>query len=538
MCDTLVALPNSTTDGRTLFGKNSDRPPNEPQVIRYVPKAQHDKSETVKCTYISIPQVKETYAVYLSSPFWLWGAEMGANEYGVAIGNEAVFSNEEVPEVGLLGMDLLRLGLERAKTARNALDIITSLLEKHGQGGICELGGVNTYHNSFLIADRDEAWVLETSDRRWVAQRVDSVRSISNGYTIHSQWDLGSKDVVEHAMEKGWTESKQDFDFAAAYGNEALRYIARCDDRLHCSADTLEQMRGKLDFFGMASILRNHPDGWTPWNQEVAAICQHAGPSNSSSTTGSQISEIGDKSTHWFIGSSNPCMSVYWPFEFDTPYVYSGFGVGDKAYSAKSYWWRREKVNRALAMRFGARGLRFPDMTKLQDEVYHSWSKRAGRTAIENAIQKHEKLSRGFGGKEPYRGWLRSRIRNLLEDKKQRSRTSVKIGYPPIPSDGVPFPASINDLPLMQWHHIISAKERTAVEKRPEEGQHGVCLTPSSWHSHDTAIDILQIRKSVLRQERSLPLPRESPRRCFPIAERHLCGTKRMLQAKSPRMKL
>jgi dipeptidase len=326
---------------------------------------------------------------------------MGANEFGVVIGNEAVYSNEEVPETGLLGMDLLRLGLERATTARTALDVITSLLEKHGQGGVCELGGVNTYHNSFLTAERNDAWVLETSDRRWVAERVDSIRSISNGYTIHSHWDLGSKDIIEHAIDKGWTESEQEFDFAAVYGNEALRYIARCDDRLHCSGDTLEKLRGKLDFFSMASILRNHPHGWTPWNQEVAAICQHAGPSNSSSTTGSQISEIGDKSTHWFTGSSNPCMSVYWPFGFDSPYVYPSFGLGDRAYSVKSYWWRREKTNRALALRFGVRGLTFPDVMKLQDEVYHSYSKKADTKKIETAIDRHETLNVDLAARNP-----------------------------------------------------------------------------------------------------------------------------------------
>jgi dipeptidase len=399
MCDTIVALRHSTADGRTIFGKNSDRPPNEAQVIRYVPDARHDKEETVKCTYISIPQVSETYAIYLSSPHWLWGGEMGANEHGVAIGNEAVFSNEEVPETGLLGMDLLRLGLERAETARSALQVITTLLEKHGQGGICELGGVTTYHNSFLIADGNEAWVLETSDKRWVAERVDTVRAISNGYTIHTHWDFASKDLIEHAIEKGWCESKQDFDFAAAYGSETLRFIAHCDDRLRCSTELLQQKRGKLDFFEIASILRNHPNGWTPWNQETASICQHAGPASASSTTGSQISQIGDKSTHWFTGSSNPCLSVYWPFDFDTPYVYSGFGVGDKKYSEGSYWWRREKVNRIVTFKFGACGLTFPDIVKLQNEVYRSHSKRIDAKRIEMAIQKQGILIKNLGGK-------------------------------------------------------------------------------------------------------------------------------------------
>lgn len=66
-----------------------------------------------------------------------------------------------------------RLGLERADTAEGAVDVITELLEKYGQGGSCmEDESGFTYHNSFLISDRMEAWLLETSGRYWVAERV------------------------------------------------------------------------------------------------------------------------------------------------------------------------------------------------------------------------------------------------------------------------------------------------------------------------------------------------------------------------------
>lgn len=65
---------------------------------------------SLQCTYIEIDQVPKTYAVVLSRPAWLWGAEMGANEHGVCIGNEAVWGKEEVcDEEALLGMDLVRL---------------------------------------------------------------------------------------------------------------------------------------------------------------------------------------------------------------------------------------------------------------------------------------------------------------------------------------------------------------------------------------------------------------------------------------------
>lgn len=90
MCDTLVAVGSATADGVTILAKNSDRQPNEAQLLTHIPRATHRPGSRIKCTYIEVPQVAETYEVLLSRPFWLWGGEMGANEWGVAIGNEAV----------------------------------------------------------------------------------------------------------------------------------------------------------------------------------------------------------------------------------------------------------------------------------------------------------------------------------------------------------------------------------------------------------------------------------------------------------------
>lgn len=62
-----------------------------------------------QCTYLEIEQAERTHAVVLSRPAWLWGAEMGANEHGVCVGNEGVWTREPLGEdEALLGMDLVR----------------------------------------------------------------------------------------------------------------------------------------------------------------------------------------------------------------------------------------------------------------------------------------------------------------------------------------------------------------------------------------------------------------------------------------------
>lgn len=129
--------------------------PNEAHHVVNLSRAQYPPGARVQCTYIEIPQVAETYAVLLAKPFWIWGAEMGANEFGVVIGNEAVFTKIPYEKKGaLIGMDLLRLALERAQSARAALNVITALLAQYGQGGNCGFQHASYYHNSFLSNER------------------------------------------------------------------------------------------------------------------------------------------------------------------------------------------------------------------------------------------------------------------------------------------------------------------------------------------------------------------------------------------------
>ena len=217
-CDTVVALASMPGCETTLFGKNSDRHPWECQRLVLIPASIHPEGARLRCQYIEIPQARETARVLGSQPEWLWGLEHGVNEHGVAIGNEMVATRESLGATGLLGMDLVRLGLERGRTASEAVDAITELVETHGQGGSGQPNVDWPYNNSFLVCDPDRAWILETSGRHWAVRSVKDCANISNHLSIGQDWDRLDPNAAGFAIATGWSGSEVDrLDFAGAY---------------------------------------------------------------------------------------------------------------------------------------------------------------------------------------------------------------------------------------------------------------------------------------------------------------------------------
>jgi hypothetical protein len=192
VCDTAcVRRP----DGM-LFAKSSDRPVDEVQVLRWFDR-RAPADDRVRTTYAAVPDTGAA-ALVGSQPTWMWGLEHGVNEHGVAIGNEKVWTVDDphAAPPALLGMDLVRLGLERGTDATGALDAMVALLEAHGQGGSGERGGDEPYWSSFLVVDGGGGWVLETSGRSWVAQPVGDGAAISNRLTLSTGWTRSSADVA------------------------------------------------------------------------------------------------------------------------------------------------------------------------------------------------------------------------------------------------------------------------------------------------------------------------------------------------------
>ncbi len=304
MCDTFVAMAPATADGAVIFAKNSDRPQDEGQSIRRYPSRGFGPGAKVRCTYIEIPQTEVTFELLLSQPDWMWGAEMGANEHGVVIGNEAVWTREDLGPPALLGMDLVRLGLERGATASAVLDIITGLLGRYGQGGACAEGDASfSYHNSFLIADSKTAWVLETAGQCWAAEKITSgTRNISNGLTIRTDFDLTSTGLAQYAARKGYQWGGGAFDFAAAF---SLGEVDESPSSRQVSGRRLlAEDVGRITPETMMDILRDHDSG----------ICMHG----EFATTASMISQLGrnGRHRHWMTGAPHPCRSSFQRMHF------------------------------------------------------------------------------------------------------------------------------------------------------------------------------------------------------------------------------
>lgn len=365
MCDTLVALGNVTADGVTILSKNSDREPNEAHHLLRIPAARHALDGHVKCTYIEIPQMEQTYTVLLAKPFWIWGAEMGANEHGVAIGNEAVFTRVPYDKrPGLIGMDLLRLALERGRTAREALDVIIGLLAQYGQGGNCGFQHATFYHNSFLIADPHSAWVLETAGPHWVAEQVRDIRSISNGLTIGAQWDLASPDLVRYAVERGWCKGRDDFHFARCYSDSIYTRFSRCSERQCRTTDALAAHKGprSVTVETVMRVLRDHGPAagadWTPSRGLTTFnVCAHAGfgPIRATQTTGSMVSHLtAERQTHFVTGTAAPCTSIFKPVWLDADLPDTG-PTPSGTYDAAALFWRHEALHRATLRDYAAR---------------------------------------------------------------------------------------------------------------------------------------------------------------------------------------
>ncbi len=364
MCDSLVAAAPHTLDGSMLFAKNSDRHQDECQPFQQYPAAVHPRGAMLECTYITITQVAETYRVMGHSPWWAWGFEHGVNEHGVAIGNQALSSREPVEaEPGLIGMDLVRLGLERGRDARESVEVMAALIEAYGQGGAGLGPDEGGYHNGFLVADPESAYLMETSRRHWAVRRVD-LASASDHISMGSDWDFASRNLESFARSAGWWSGGERLDVAAAYRDPHAPGVISEGRHRRCHA-LLERGRGKHDPRTMMRILRDHggddllpPIDIARDRAPHCTICMHAEPVGT--TTASMVAPLPvDRSGPWpvWIAFGSPCTGIFIPVYLAgvLPASMARGGDDGPAGDPGSLWWRQRRLQAAVSVDVAAR---------------------------------------------------------------------------------------------------------------------------------------------------------------------------------------
>ncbi len=236
-CTNLIAGKGATTDGSVMMSYSADSH-NLFGFLHHSPAARHPKGAMRKITdwdsgkpLGEIPQVAETYNVVGNM-----------NEHQLAIGESTWGGREELADTtGQSVMDygsLIYVALERAKNAREAIDVMTDLVEKYGYASEGE---------SFTIADKNEVWVMEMIGKGaekgavWIAVRIpdNAISGHANEPRIRKV-DLKdkenvryAKDMIKFARKRGYFTGKdQDFSFADAFAEHDPSTRRGCDARV------------------------------------------------------------------------------------------------------------------------------------------------------------------------------------------------------------------------------------------------------------------------------------------------------------------
>lgn len=230
-------------------------------------------------------------------------------------------------------MDLVRLGLERATTAHEAVGVIVELLEQHGQGGSCSHEHPRfTYDSSFLVADAAGAVVLETAGRHWATEEVTGPgRSISNGLTLPG--------------------------FAAKHADPLRGRVAACATRRGRTEAAASRAQTPAD---LMAALRDHGSAsgpqWSPVNGALSAPCAHAGGLvTSTQSTSSWVADlrVASDPLHWVTGTSAPCTSVFKPVRVGASLDRGASGIDPVVMPGNTFdpayrWWRHERLHRLV----------------------------------------------------------------------------------------------------------------------------------------------------------------------------------------------
>ena len=356
-CTSLIVGKDASAEGTVLLAHNEDLGNYAAQHYLNVPAAQHAPGETVTSFYgARVPQAETTYAYTGTTVFdisYLPGAiTSGVNEHQLVVVNNMSYrrdADDPLPAEGrLIWTEFTRFALERAKTAREAVEVIGGLAQTYKLGA--DSGAI------FGAADPDEGWWIEvTQDGQWAAQRVrdDEVSARANIFRIgvidcnDTQNFRCSDDLVSYAANRGWYTSGP-FDFTAVYADPAKTDNPYNTRRTWRISELLDPKKPAVSVADIMAVLRDHYEG-TPYDLTAAfgegsphqtlerTLCAaHTELSVVCRPRADLPAEIG--ALCW-RALATPCVSVFTPWRLGSRRIPREYRRGTANYTRHSAYW-------------------------------------------------------------------------------------------------------------------------------------------------------------------------------------------------------
>jgi len=409
-CTTIIIGKEASAEGSVLLGHNEELGDRTCMHIRVAPSMSYSPDDVIvtlfgaKIRVGDIPHwTPKSYAYIRLAAFdekYVPGdLAAGINEYQVSIANNLAYSKEtwlrdtkgwHVAKTGdILWSEFMEIALKWAKTSKEAVEIIAWLAETYGLG--CDPGTM------FGITDPNEGWWIEIGFKHWVAKRVsdNAMEMRANYFRIGTEWDIGSSDLVDFAMEQGWYDpSSGPFNWTEVYGD--LSGWGSWNYLRHWRVKSLleEYTEDGVSISEIMSILRDHYEG-TPY--DTTNMYEYGSPHTTPYRTICRdytVESFVAQSRNWmpseiggvmWIALSSPCSSVYVPWYMGILSVPQAYQVGTNGYDKNSAWWAFEKLSDTVDKKYGSRiwtvrnawrlfeEEEFNEVKYLEDEAMELW---------------------------------------------------------------------------------------------------------------------------------------------------------------------
>ncbi len=360
-CTTILVGKSLTKDGAILHAHNEDM---GHKTVGRVWKVNSNASTTTDSIWVPYEMIKNQNQTF---GYWASGNTqaieldelnttnlpydnilVGMNEKGLTMSCNWMYSKEVAKEeVGIRRYAIRQLILERCATAKEAVLFIGSIIETVGQA---DWGGL-----TYVLADSDEGWIVETTANTWVAKKLkdDEIIVIANRYTIGTEYDLSSQNLVELASDSLWyTPSQGLFNFKEVYGDPDFMNDAYDENREHRVHQLLGPLKGSISSIDLMGVLKDQYQGTdlfsSPIEKElIRTTCNDQNLNRPICTNMCQSSFVAhlqkpsDKSIGpilWFTLAS-PAYGPYFPlYPHGTKLPYS-FSVDHPKETNRTSWW-------------------------------------------------------------------------------------------------------------------------------------------------------------------------------------------------------